>query len=201
MLGPIKRVTLLAGITAVGGLLLLFPHLTTAGDDKTKKKVYNYVGAKSCKVCHNLSKYGAQYKVWEKMPHARAFLTLQTAAADSIAGAQGLDAPAAESPECLSCHTTAYGESKKRRGKKLTLKEGVSCEACHSAGSGYKKTAIMKKIAEGQFNPESVGLVNKPGEAVCMTCHNEDSPTYRPFDFETDWASINHVTRGKAPTE
>ena len=31
-----------------------------------------------------------------------------------------------------------------------------------------------------------------PDEATCLECHNEQSPTYREFDFEKRWAEIAH---------
>jgi hypothetical protein len=192
-----------AGVLALF-LLLLFGQLMAdegekeAKAEKTKKAApeFTYLGAKKCKMCHSKEKSGAQYKVWEKNRHSKAFVTLQTAEADSIAKAKGLEAAAAEAPECLVCHVTAYGEPAEVRGEKLGFEEGVGCEACHGPGSAYYKMTTMKKLYAGEIEPETVGLA-EPNEKLCQTCHNEKSPTYKPFEFKSFAAKIAHPV----PTE
>jgi cytochrome c peroxidase len=65
--------------------------------------------------------------------------------------------------------------------------EGVSCESCHGPGSVYKSMSIMKSkeksLAKG---------MTEPTEAVCKTCHNEESPTYRPFNYAEAVKKIAH---------
>jgi formate-dependent nitrite reductase cytochrome c552 subunit len=69
----------------------------------------------------------------------------------------------------------------------IKAEEGVSCESCHGPGSMYKTAAIMKNqklsLAKGLILPE---------EAVCKTCHNEESPHYKGFNFEEYVAKIAH---------
>ena len=67
------------------------------------------------------------------------------------------------------------------------LDEGVSCEACHGAGGDYWKKNIMEDRDASIAN----GMVADPG-ANCVSCHNEQSPTYKPFNFEEYWPKIQH---------
>jgi hypothetical protein len=36
------------------------------------------------------------------------------------------------------------------------------------------------------------GLVVAPSEENCKTCHNEKSPTFKPFDFKARYEDIKH---------
>jgi hypothetical protein len=65
--------------------------------------------------------------------------------------------------------------------------EGIGCEACHGPGSEYKSMKVMKDTEASM----AAGLVLPP-EDHCLQCHNENSPTYKPFDFEKRWAQIAH---------
>jgi hypothetical protein len=181
-----------AGLLAVL-LLLLFgqPMAQEGAKEEKAAPQFTYLGAAKCKMCHSTEKSGAQYKLWESKAHSKAFETLKTAEADSIAKARGLEVAAAEAPECLACHVTAYGEPAEVRGEKLTFDEGVGCEACHGPGSEYYKMTAMKKLYAGEIEPASVGLV-EADEALCKKCHNEKSPTYQAFDFKTFSAKIAH---------
>src|SRR5690349_6142931 len=67
----------------------------------------NYVGIKTCGICHKKEDSGNQIGNWEKSPHARAFQTLGTPAAKEIATKAGIDDPQ-KSGKCLKCHSTAY---------------------------------------------------------------------------------------------
>ncbi|MFH1680935.1 MAG: cytochrome c family protein [Candidatus Eisenbacteria bacterium] len=164
-----------------------------AAKETAKKEAapaFTYIGSAKCKMCHMTAKSGAQYKLWQEGPHAKAFEALKTPEADEIAQAKGLKVAAAEAPECVGCHVTAPGCPAEVRGT-MTNEDGVGCEACHGPGSAYQKMAVMKQLSAGEIEPASVGLI-VPTEAVCKTCHNEKSPTYKPFDFETFAAKIAH---------
>jgi hypothetical protein len=140
-------------------------------------------GAKTCKACHSNAKMGGEsFKHWEKSPHASAFKTLQTAAADKIAAEKGFKTKAAETPECLSCHVT---------DKKFAA-EGVGCESCHGAGSEYKNKHA-KSIEEGvKLGLQLPKVADGSAEKQCKTCHNEKSPTYRPLKFAEAWKKVAH---------
>ncbi len=183
-------------------LSLLFLVGTIVAQDAAKQATtpaFNYIGSAKCKMCHMTAKSGAQYKIWSESSHAKAFETLKTPKADEIAKAKGLTVPAAQAPECLACHVTAYGKPAAVRGTTLMDAEGIGCEACHGPGSEYNKMTVMKQLHAGEVEAAKVGLV-EPTEATCKTCHNEKSPTYKAFDFKTFSAKIAHpVPKVEAP--
>ncbi len=154
------------------------------------KKVFKYVGSKSCKMCHTTKKQGQMYKIWQKSKHAQAYEVLASEKALAIAKERGIENPQ-KSGECLQCHVTAYGVEAERLGPKFKIEEGVGCEACHGPGSAYKPKKVMKAITAGKIDPASVGLV-KPTEETCKKCHNEKSPTFKGFDFEEMYKKIEH---------
>ena len=49
----------------------------------------------------------------------------------------------------------------------------------------------MIAIANGSVKGETVGF-NTITEETCTTCHNSDSPTFKPFDFATRVKEIAH---------
>ncbi len=141
------------------------------------------IGAKSCKACHSNAKMGGvSYKAWEKTPHASAFKTLQTAAADKIAADKGFKTKAAETPNCLGCHVT---------DKKFAA-EGVGCESCHGAGADYK-TKHSKDVQEGvKLGLKLPKTKDGSAEKLCKDCHNDKSPTYKPLKFAEAWKKVAH---------
>lgn len=155
-----------------------------------KGKVFKYVGVKKCKVCHKQEKYGNQYSRWLESKHSKAYETLASEEAKKIAKEKGIEDPQ-KNGDCLKCHVTAFNVSQDLKMETFTLEEGVSCEACHGPGSEYKKLNVMKKLTAGEIEPASVGL-QEPNEENCKGCHNEESPTYKEFDFEKFKAEIDH---------
>ncbi|MFQ5705992.1 MAG: cytochrome c family protein [bacterium] len=180
--------------------ILSFLVLCVQGDgqDKAadKKVAFKYGGVKTCKACHLVAKSGAQYKIWAKGPHARAYETLKTPKSQETAKKLGIDDPL-KSEKCLKCHVTAFGVKASLKGPKLKLEEGVSCEACHGPGSVYKKRQIMKDIFAGKVKGAKYGLV-LPTEKVCVKCHNSESPFYKGFDFKKMAAKIAHPVPKKS---
>lgn len=170
---------------------------------------YEYVGTNKCKACHSSSKKGAQYKVWQETKHAQAFETLLSDAAKKIASERGLKTAPSESPECLGCHTVGYGaggyELKEaafynpaeddREGKKAVKRmenlKNVGCESCHGPGSKYKSMKTMKAIFNSEVNASDYGLMI-PNEKTCLKCHNEKSPSYKPFNYASRLKEIAH---------
>lgn len=169
-------------------ILFLFSgnSYTFAGDTP------QFVGVKTCGMCHKKAKDGEQLKIWQESKHANAYKTLETEEADKIAVEKGFKTKAVETPECLKCHATAYDVDAALIGKKYKVSEGIQCESCHNAGGNYKKKSIMKDHAKAV----AAGLAEYKDEAAikaqCETCHNEESPTYKPFDFEKRWKEIAH---------
>ncbi|MFC1481256.1 multiheme c-type cytochrome [Candidatus Neomarinimicrobiota bacterium] len=157
-----------------------------------------YVGTNSCKMCHKSEAKGNQFGQWEKSVHANALETLKNEASLAIAKKAGLTGPPSESPECLSCHTTGFGTDtgykvltaefiadpvNAKAVKKNNSLSAVGCEGCHGPGKDYKSKKTMVGIQDGSIDGASVGLWT-PDEAVCKTCHNEKSPTFKEFNFE-----------------
>jgi len=145
-----------------------------------------YVGSKKCKICHKGDKNGNIWETWEAGVHAKAMESLIEKGDD-------------KNPECLSCHTTGYGKGgydpEADVEKPLDLAH-VGCEACHGPGSDYKS----KKVMEDREAALAAGMI-VPDAATCITCHNENSPTFKGFDFEEYWGRIAHKLPGDEPVE
>jgi hypothetical protein len=161
-----------------------------AGPAASEEKQRTYVGATKCKTCHKTEAQGQQYPIWQKNAHAKAFEVLASEASLAIAKERGIEDPQ-KADECLKCHVTGHGVAAEFHGSKYDATEGVSCESCHGAGSDYTKMSVMKAIASGETDGASVGLLT-PDEKLCVGCHNEESPTYKPFDFAKKVAIIAH---------
>ncbi len=149
-----------------------------------------FVGVKKCRTCHKKPEAGEQYRIWTESKHSKAYETLAGEEAMKFAKERGIANPQ-EAPECLKCHVTGYGVDAKFFGPKYAKEDGVGCESCHGAGGDYYKKKIMKAIYAGETDPATVGLI-KPDEKVCTSCHNEESPTYKPFKFEEFKEKIAH---------
>jgi len=156
---------------------------------------FNYVGVKKCKMCHKGEKKGKIFEKWQEQGHAKAFATLATEESKAIAKKMGIKEEPQQAKECLVCHVTAYKAAAAQK-EALTMEEGVSCEACHGPGSKYKSLKVMKGITAGTMKGADYGLI-EPDKKVCVTCHNEKSPTYKPFKFEEATKKIAHPMPAK----
>ncbi len=119
----------------------------------------SYVGSFSCGICHK-----AIYDHWYQTTHSASYNTL-------------VDVGHQYDPECISCHTTGYGETSGflnyEENKNLIH---VGCESCHGAGSKHIKNVN-----------DAYGFAD---EGSCMVCHNsEHSPK---FQFKEYWKKIEH---------
>ncbi|NOX19503.1 MAG: cytochrome C554 [Chlorobi bacterium] len=150
-----------------------------------------FVGAKKCGMCHK-AKTGDQYKIWQESKHATAFKTLQSEAANKISKEMGFGEKASEAPECLKCHTTAFGADASLIKSSFKKENGVQCESCHGAGSKFKKKSVMKDRAKSVENGLTEYADEKAIEEKCRTCHNAESPTYMEFTFKEKWEEIKH---------
>ncbi len=194
-----KRITAVTVGLLVVCLGLAYCWAQSEGDtpDKATKKEEpkaEYIGAASCKMCHNTTKMGKQYKVWSEGPHAKAFAALASEEALALAKKAGVKGSPQEAAQCLKCHSTAAGLTKAEIPKKMKLENGVECETCHGPGSLHKKMMAKKKGAEG------TGLVATT-EKTCVGCHNEESPTYKKFEYAKATAAIAHLKPAKAGAE
>jgi mono/diheme cytochrome c family protein len=176
-------------VVFVGLFVFAFLTAQAEGDKKIENK---YVGVKMCSMCHKTDKQGKQLDIWQKSKHSGAFQTLLSEKALAIAKEKKLEKAPSETAECLSCHTAANGVDAKLLDKGFEMKDGVQCEACHGAGSAYKGPAIMKDKEKAVAAGLKIYKDDKEIEAVCKTCHNEKSPTYKEFKFAERWAKIKH---------
>jgi hypothetical protein len=149
-----------------------------------------FIGASKCRTCHRKEEAGEQYVIWEASAHAQAYATLGTAEAKELASAKGIDDPQT-ADECLKCHVTGHGAPAELLGAKYSVEEGVGCESCHGAGGNYYKKSTMESITSGEIDGATVGLVT-PTEETCVKCHNEESPSFKGFDFAEYSEKIAH---------
>jgi len=191
---------------AAAGAIALLAGIATAQDEKPQ-----YIGSAQCKVCHDKKPEGAQYSVWKKMMHAKAFETLKTDAAKKAAEERGITKPPHEAPECLKCHVTGYDLEAMAAPSKIKPEEGVQCETCHGPGEFHvadgRDVMFKKKTAE---EVDWMAHLVKVEEKLCLECHNEESPTWNPekytkedgtkagFDFAQATAKIAHPNPTKA---
>jgi cytochrome c553 len=191
-----RRIALALVVTAVAGGLALMSwdvavgQTSGAAKETASPKAPTYAGVTKCKMCHNADNKGAQYKVWAASPHAQAFATLATPEAAEVAKKAGVTGSPQQAPQCLECHTTGFKAPAEARAA-VKPEDGVSCEECHGPGSDYQSMTVMKAIFAGTTPPASVGLLI-PDEKVCLRCHNEKSPTFKPFDYKERLAKIAH---------
>jgi hypothetical protein len=196
------NVTVRKLIAAVVGLVLV-SAITAVSLEEKKAPPREYAGSKKCRICHNVPSKGKMHDIWKKSNHAHAYETLLTKEAKEAAKKLGIDKPQ-KSGECLRCHATAYGFTKKLVAKKVKVEEGVGCESCHGAGKDYSNLTVMKDREKAM----AAGLVY-PAKDVCTRCHNTESPTWNPerytdkdgnkvgFDYEVLWEMIKHSTPEK----
>lgn len=168
--------------------------LAPASSEETKAR--EFIGVDKCKMCHKKPDQGEQYTKWLEGPHAKAYATLASDKSKEIAKKMKIEDPQ-KADACLKCHVTAHGVDAKLLGEKHKMEDGIGCESCHGAGGEYYKMTTMKKLAAGEIEPASVGLV-LPDEKVCVTCHNEESPTYKEFVFKDRVKLIAHPIPKKA---
>ena len=157
-----------------------------------EEKEFDYVGVKTCGMCHKKDKDGAQLSKWEEGPHSGAYETLMTEEADKIAKELGHGDKAVEADACLKCHATGFDLAAERLGKRFSVEDGVQCETCHGPGSEYKSMKIMKDHQLSVDNGMRDFVNDESIEDFCITCHNEESPTYKEFVFEEQWSKVAH---------
>jgi len=161
-------------------LILLFPLCLAplAGYDEEGKS-FTFIGSKACGECHGYDNIGNQYKIWEKSPHAKAWIKLTGDMALEIAKKFEITSPEKDY-RCLKCHATGKGISPS------IIKEGVGCEACHGPGSEYYKASNhvdYNSRENGYRRAVTMGMYPILGikslrtrEKLCLSCHRKDRP-------------------------
>lgn len=149
------------------------------------------IGAAKCKMCHNKSTTGMQYKKWSEAGHSKAFETLKGEKAMAYAKKNGIADPSKEA-KCLKCHSTYHAVSADVRGA-VKETEGVSCEQCHGPGSKYKSMSIMKSHEKSV----AAGLI-VPTKELCVKCHTpEGNDFYKEFIYDEALKKIAHPNPAK----
>ncbi len=110
------------------------------------------------------------WAAWKASPHARA--------KEVLSAQQQKDA------RCLSCH------SPNENDQKVT---GISCETCHGGGQYYTARYVMKDAELARL----VGLVD-PNEKQCRSCHDDSSPSVKPFEFIGKLKALDHWSAERA---
>ncbi|HTF89546.1 MAG TPA: cytochrome c family protein [Planctomycetota bacterium] len=168
-------------------------------------KANRYIGAEACKNCHQAQASGDQHGTWMKTHHAKAFATLATDKAKTIAKEKGIE-DAQRSDSCMKCHQTAFGVAPELIKKGFDIKAGVQCESCHGPGEQHFKArfaAAAKGGGEEGFGDEkgkvaayqaipAGEIIVKPEQATCLGCHNDQSPSFVPFCYYERVDQIRH---------
>jgi hypothetical protein len=127
-----------------------------------------FVGNSACAECHAES-----FPVWEGSKHHQAWKTLQ-------------DVGKQYHLNCTSCHVTGWQKpGGVCRLDKVVGRENVGCESCHGPGSRHVE------------DPSTTNIVARPGQAVCVTCHNPENSPH--FDFATYLPKVLGPGHGKSP--
>ena len=170
-------------LSVAGACLIAYTAAPGAAEHK-------FIGTAKCATCHKTAAQGEMFPKWQASQHAKAFETLATPKALEVAKAKGIADPQ-KAMECLKCHVTAAGADTTMVGPKYTMKDGVGCESCHGPGSVYQKKTTMEQITTGKVEPASVGM-NVANKETCVKCHNEESPTFKGFNYDEYLAKIAH---------
>lgn len=151
---------------------------------------FKYIGVNKCAaMCHRGDSRGNQLEIWKSSKHSNAFKTLETEKASQIAKEKGFTTNASETPQCIKCHVLGKELNPDELMDSFDKTDGVQCESCHGPGSEYKALSIMndkqKAIENGLIVPS-----NK--DDFCTNCHNQESPTFKGFNFTEMWVLIKH---------
>jgi hypothetical protein len=113
--------------------------------EKAKQEPY-YVGMEKCMQCH--PEYVKTYSEWK---YSRNFRILEMRGKE-------------HDPQCVSCHTTGYGQP----GGFVSVEEtphmkNVQCEACHGPASLHVKAPTVEEHQRTLSIPRN----------ICTTCHRQ----------------------------
>ena len=156
---------------------------TLEQQDGTREVVHKYIGTNTCRLCHNSTLKGTIWDAWDSTKHATAYVTLANEQSRAIAEEMGIE-DAQQDSTCLKCHVTGYDLP---ATDKYSMEEGVTCEACHGPGEHYDDIRVMTK----PDLYEQSGMI-VPDEEFCITCHNQESPTYKEFKYKDALKLIEH---------
>jgi len=171
------------------------PAATAAAGNK-------FIGASKCANCHKAEAVGNQMGKWTESKHSKAFEALASDRAKEIAKEKGIEDPQ-KSDACLKCHVTGHGKPAEELATGFKAEMGVQCESCHGPGDQHMKDRVKAaaKAKDGAPAPVAEGeIVGHPKMDNCVTCHNAESPTYKPFCFKEYAEKIAHLNPSKTRT-
>ena len=191
----------LLSIVAIGCGLVLLPMLTPTGP-ASPPAGGRYIGAAMCKNCHNGADKGNAFDHWSQTPHAKAYENLASDKAKEVGKKLGIEDPQ-KSEKCLKCHVTAYGVDKKEIKASFKPENGVQCESCHGPGEDHQKKRFAEAMKQGEAPSPMAPDEIKVGRSLdtCGKCHNEESPTYKPFCLKERMEKIEHLDPRKKRSE
>lgn len=197
------------------GLLgtVLISSSAASGPEQAKAKVNRYIGSQKCKNCHADKASGDQYTAWTHMKHAKAWETLASDEAKKVGKAKGVEDPQ-KADGCLKCHVTGFGKPPESFDKSFDLKMGVQCESCHGPGEAHVKARIAaagdeeegegfgddKQVAKKYTKIPETEILLAPPMSTCLSCHNSESPSFKPFCFQRCNAEVRHLNPAKPRT-
>ena len=160
-----------------------------------------YAGVARCKSCHTRKDKTGPYDIWRSSRHAQAYRTLGTDRARELAAQAGVDEDPQTAAKCLECHVTGFAVDSTSFLASFRQVDGIQCEACHGPGSLYWTPDVMssQKYTEDPETQQQMALAAGlliPDEETCITCHNERSPGFKGFDFESYYEKIRHDREG-----
>ena len=182
---------------ALCGTLALGLAAAPGADPAQAKKANKYVGAAKCKNCHSVAENGSQHEAWTKSKHAGAFKTLASDEAKKLAAAKNIADPQKDDG-CVKCHVTGFGLADDQFAKGFDKTAGVQCETCHGPGEAHMKARLAAAASEENADPTKRKtvpegeIISKVEAKACQACHNDQSPSFKPFCFHKRVAEIAH---------
>lgn len=196
----------LSALAAAAALLVAVLCATPNAEASQAKKVNRYIGSQKCKTCHASKDSGNQFEALSKMKHAHAFETLASDEAKKVAKEKGIEDPQ-KADACLKCHVTAFGVPDAEIAKGFDRTQGVQCESCHGPGDNHVKARMAAAAAEDPDAPRvykglpAGEIVTDPAMSVCTTCHNKESPNYKPFCHCKFKLQVRHLNPKRERTD
>jgi hypothetical protein len=159
-----------------------------------------YIGAERCVTCHADPDTGDQCGKWKQLGHSRAYEVLASPRALEVAATLDIADPQT-SDACLRCHSTGFGLPKAVFQPAFDHTAGVQCETCHGPGERHMMARLMGATPDGSYPEIPANELLQPTPALCLGCHNTESPTYEPFCPHERMAVIRHLNPKKPRTE
>jgi len=143
----------------------------------------DYVGSDACQTCH-----ASEFETWKASPHGHSI--------DSLAKKSKAD-----DPDCLVCHTTAYGKTGGFPPDAPIAEHPdlarVGCESCHGPGGDHVGPTARR-----------VGTILSLGDKcdscvilkICGSCHDDANDPGFPFKVEERIEAQRHGTIEPAAT-